>query len=110
VLHFLEQPERALRELCRVNASGRLDVLLDLVPHAQEWMQEEMAHRWLGFDRSTIEKWFRAAGCTEVDFELTGSYAEERFKRNGKRPVEIFVARATVPKKANRGAIHRARR
>jgi SAM-dependent methyltransferase len=110
VLHFLEHPERAVRELRRVTRPGGSIVLLDLVPHAQKWMQEEMAHRWPGFDRSTIEKWFRAAGCTEVDFELTGSYAGGKVKRNGKRPVEIFVARAIVPgKKPGRGALQRAR-
>jgi ubiquinone/menaquinone biosynthesis C-methylase UbiE len=96
VLHFLECPERAVRELCRVTRPGGSIVLLDLVPHEQEWMRGEMAHRWLGFDRSTIAKWFRAAGCAGVDFELTGSYAGGKAKRNGKRPVEIFVARAKL--------------
>jgi ArsR family transcriptional regulator len=97
VLHFLENPERAVRELCRVTRPGGSIVLLDLVPHDQEWMRQEMAHLWLGFERAVIERWFRKAGASEVDFELTGSYAGGKPNKNGKRPVEIFVARAIMP-------------
>ncbi|MGH7766227.1 MAG: ArsR/SmtB family transcription factor [Candidatus Binatia bacterium] len=109
VLHFLENPERAVRELCRVTRPGGSVILLDLVPHEQEWMRDEMAHRWLGFDRAVIERWFRSTGCAQIEFELTGSYAGGKSNRNGKRAVEIFVARAIVPKKTSRGAIHRPR-
>lgn len=99
VLHFLDSPERAVQELCRVTRPGGSIILLDLVPHEQEWMRKEMAHRWLGFDRGVIEKWFRAAGSTHVEFELTGSYAGGKSNRNGKRAVEIFVARAMMADK-----------
>ena len=60
-------------------------------------MREQMAHQWLGFHRSSIEKWFRAAGAESIDYDLTGSFAGEKIARNGNRPVEIFVARATLP-------------
>ena len=97
VLHFLADPARAVAELVRVTRPGGSVVLLDLVPHAQEWMRDEMAHRWLGFDRADVKKWLRAAGCNEIEFELTGSYAGEKAKKNGQRAVEIFVARASAP-------------
>jgi hypothetical protein len=70
-------------------------------------MREQMAHQWLGFDRGSIEKSFHDAGAESVDYDLTGSFAGEKMARNGNRPVEIFVARATMPpttrkrKKAN---------
>jgi hypothetical protein len=32
-----------------------------------------------------------------LEFDLTGSYAGEKLARNGNRPVEIFVARASLP-------------
>lgn len=99
VLHFLANPESAIGELCRITRPGGCVIVLDLVAHDQEWMREEMAHRWLGFHRSSIEEWFRAVGCSQVEFELTGSYAGERQNRNGKRAVEIFVARAMIPAK-----------
>ena len=61
-------------------------------------MREQMAHQWLGFDQSSIEKWFRVGGAETIDYDLTGSFAGERLARNGNRPVEIFVARAILPR------------
>jgi hypothetical protein len=72
-------------------------IIVDLVSHKQEWMREQMAHRWLGFEQNRVEQWLRAAGAATVDYELTGSYAGEKMARNGNRPVEIFVARACLP-------------
>jgi hypothetical protein len=90
-------PERAIAELCRITRPGGTIILLDLVEHQQEWMREQMAHRWLGFAENTIQSWFRAVGVADIEFELTGTYAGEKIARNGNRPVEIFVARAHVP-------------
>jgi ArsR family transcriptional regulator len=97
VLHFLTNPERAVAELCRVARPGGSVILVDLVPHKQDWMQAEMAHRWLGFEQSTVEKWLRAAGAEQLEYELTGSYAGEKMERNGKQRVELFVARGRIP-------------
>lgn len=97
VLHFLPEPERAIAGLCRITRPGGTVVLVDLVAHKQEWMREQMEHRWLGFGRDEIETWFGAAGAESVDYDLTGSFAGEKLARNGNRPVEIFVARAALP-------------
>jgi ArsR family transcriptional regulator len=97
VLHFLPDPQRAIAELCRVTRPGGAVILVDLVKHQQDWMREQMAHRWLGFERHEIEGWFNAAGVSQLDYELTGAFAGEKMARNGNRPVEIFVARAGVP-------------
>lgn len=101
VLHFLPEPAQAVAGLCRIVRPGGSIVLVDLVQHHEEWMRDQMAHQWLGFERAAIEKWFRVAGATVVDYDLTGSYAGERLARNGNRPVEIFVTRATVPLKTS---------
>lgn len=101
VLHFLPDPARAIAGLCRIVRSGGSVILVDLVEHTQEWMREQMAHQWLGFERGAIEGWFRAAGAATVDYDLTGSFAGEKLARNGNRPVEIFVARANLSKKSN---------
>ena len=97
VLHFLSDPQQAIAELCRITRGEGSVIVVDLVQHNQEWMREQMAHRWLGFERSSIEEWFRDAGVTEITYELTGAYAGEKMARNGNRPVEIFVARAFLP-------------
>ncbi len=96
VLHFLPEPRQAIAELCRIAHGGSV-IIVDLVQHGQEWMREEMAHRWLGFDERSIAGWFREAGISAVDVRPTGRYAGEKIARNGNRPVEIFVARGSVP-------------
>jgi ubiquinone/menaquinone biosynthesis C-methylase UbiE len=110
VLHFLADPQRAIKGICRVTRPGGSVILVDLVQHKQEWMREQMAHQWLGFERASIERWFREAGVESVNYDLTGSFAGEKMARNGNRPVEIFVARATLPaktaKKSSRKTIH----
>ncbi|HSQ13300.1 MAG TPA: class I SAM-dependent methyltransferase, partial [Candidatus Deferrimicrobium sp.] len=98
VLHFLPDPERVIAGLCRIVRPGGSVILVDLVEHTQNWMSEQMAHQWLGFERAAIETWFHNAGAESVDYDLTGSFAGEKMARNGNRPVEIFVARATLPK------------
>lgn len=102
VLHFLAAPERAAAELCRITRPGGSVILVDLVEHKQEWMREQMAHQWLGFERRAVERWFRDAGASSVDYDLTGAFAGERLARNGNRPVEIFVARAALPLQISR--------
>jgi ArsR family transcriptional regulator len=110
VLHFLPDPGRAIAELCRVTRRGGSVIVVDLVQHSQEWMREQMTHRWLGFDREAVEKWFRAAGVKTIDYDLTGSYAGEKMARNGNRPVEIFVARACLPPTATGDPAKKAKR
>lgn len=98
VLHFLVAPGPAIAELCRIVRRGGTVIVVDLVEHKQEWLREQMAHRWLGFDRACIHGWFDAAGAESVEYDLTGSYAGEKMARNGNRAVEIFVASARLPK------------
>lgn len=98
VLHFLQEPARAVAELCRITRPGGFVILVDLVPHQEEWMRSEMAHRWLGFEKSSVEKWLRGGGAIQIEYELTGAYAGKKLNRNGKRPVEIFVARGYLAK------------
>ena len=97
VLHFLPDPGRAVAALCRIVRPGGAVIVVDLVQHKQEWMREQMAHQWLGFERKAVQQWFRDAGIGDLDYDLTGSFAGEKIARNGNRPVEIFVARACVP-------------
>jgi ArsR family transcriptional regulator len=106
VLHFLPEPQRAIAELCRIVRQAGAVILVDLVKHNQDWMRDQMAHRWLGFEKGQIAGWFRDAGVSQMDYELTGAFAGEKMARNGNRPVEIFVARAALPS----NAIQRQRR
>ena len=62
VLHFLEDPALALRNVKRrLSRDGRL-LIVDFNTHELEFMREEHAHRRLGMGREQIERWFSLAG------------------------------------------------
>lgn len=62
VLHSLEEPERAIREMARVVRPGGLVILVDFMPHEHEWMKQELGLLWLGFAPEIITGWIDAAG------------------------------------------------
>lgn len=64
VLHFLDDPARAVAEAAKaVIASGRL-LIIDLGPHEVEQLRSEHAHRRLGFSHEQVAQWIEAAGLT----------------------------------------------
>jgi ubiquinone/menaquinone biosynthesis C-methylase UbiE len=69
VLHYLDDPARALQEAARVLApSGRL-LIVDFAPHELEFLREEHAHRRLGIADEAMEGWLRRAGLETVASE-----------------------------------------
>jgi ubiquinone/menaquinone biosynthesis C-methylase UbiE/DNA-binding HxlR family transcriptional regulator len=62
VLHSLEEPDRAIREMARVVRPGGQIILVDFMPHEHEWMKQELGLLWLGFSPDTIKDWIAAAG------------------------------------------------
>jgi ArsR family transcriptional regulator len=62
VLHFLEEPGRAIVEAAAaLSAGGRL-IVVDFAPHQLEHLRESEAHRRLGFSRQQMKQWITAAG------------------------------------------------
>ena len=62
VLHYLDDPARAIREAARLVAvDGRL-LVVDFAQHSHEFLREAQAHRRLGFSHGQVQDWFDQAG------------------------------------------------
>ncbi len=62
VLHYAEDPGRAIAEAARVLRPGGRLVVVDFKSHDKASLQTEHAHRWLGFDSASTDRYFDRAG------------------------------------------------
>jgi ubiquinone/menaquinone biosynthesis C-methylase UbiE/DNA-binding transcriptional ArsR family regulator len=62
VLHYLDDPARALREAARMVSPGGRLLIVDFAPHHLEFLRESQAHRRLGFSHEQIADWLDEAG------------------------------------------------
>jgi ArsR family transcriptional regulator len=67
VLHFADDPGRALREASRVLSSGGCLLIADFAPHQEEYLRDEQAHRRLGFAEEEINALGTQAGLMKKD-------------------------------------------
>ncbi len=66
VLHFLDEPARAVDQAAHaVKANGRL-LIVDFAPHGLEALRAEHAHRRLGFSDDEVIHWCQTAGMSSV--------------------------------------------
>ncbi|MCJ2036812.1 ArsR/SmtB family transcription factor [Methylobacterium sp. J-068] len=80
VLHYLDDPARALREAARLVAPGGRLLVVDFAPHDLEFLRESQAHRRLGFAPEQVAGWLSDAGLPSVatrDLAPTGEVEDQ---------------------------------
>lgn len=98
VLHHLDTPEGALREMHRAVRPGGAAVVVELAPHRVAWCREALGDRHLGLDPRDVLEAFRRAGLVDVQLqELADRYRPA--PPEGEEPVELplFTVRGRVP-------------
>jgi ArsR family transcriptional regulator len=62
VLHYLDEPERAIAEAAHCLRPGGRLVVVDFAPHANELLRDRHAHVRFGFSDKQMQSWFSEAG------------------------------------------------
>lgn len=89
VLHYLDDPARAIGEAARLlRPAGRL-VIVDFAPHNLEFLRDQHAHMRLGFSDRQIADWFEEAG---LDLEDSQEF-EPRGQAGAKLTVKLWLGR-----------------
>jgi ubiquinone/menaquinone biosynthesis C-methylase UbiE len=98
VLHYLDDPGKALEEAARVLKGGGRLLTVDFAPHDLEYLREEHAHRRLGIAPEHMAGWLSRAGLDLVHFSTL------RPPRKQAEGLTVSVWLATKGKAGPRGA------
>jgi demethylmenaquinone methyltransferase/2-methoxy-6-polyprenyl-1,4-benzoquinol methylase/ArsR family transcriptional regulator len=89
VLHFLDDPGRALREAAGLMRPGGRLVVVDFAAHEEEHLREHFAHRRLGFSGEEIAQLMKEAGLEMIETRRISPAARDA----GKLTVVVWLAR-----------------
>ena len=99
VLHFLDDPGRALTEAARILEPGGRLLVSDFAPHDMEQLREDHAHRRLGIAAEHLAHWLQRAGLALVQHDILPP--PWRKEGSGLTVSLWLAAKSAAPAKAN---------
>jgi len=101
VLHSLEEPELAIREMARIVRPGGQVILVDFLAHDHTWMEKDLGLLWLGFEPAALRGWIDSAGLEPPRIQ--------QYESDAKRDLPAsFVASTYKPTRSAERASHSA--
>jgi ArsR family transcriptional regulator len=97
VLHFLSDPQPAIREAARVLAPGGRLLIVDFAPHELEFLRDQFAHERLGFAGPVVEQWLADLGLEVLERRDLAPSGEDK---QDKLTVSLWVAARTAQQDA----------
>ena len=99
VLHHLQELDGPLREVYRVVRPGGTAVVLELAPHRESWMHQELGDRHLGLASQDVRDAMRRAGFEDLTLEAVEDRYCPRREGDGADDVALplYIVRGRVP-------------
>jgi ubiquinone/menaquinone biosynthesis C-methylase UbiE/DNA-binding transcriptional ArsR family regulator len=104
VLHFLEDPARALAEAARILEPGGRMLIVDFAPHGLDELRTDHAHRRLGIAAEHMAQWLSRAGLDLVRHDVL---PPPRRKDGAGLTVSLWLAAAPETSPASPRALDR---
>ncbi len=82
-LHHVTEPGAVLHEAARLLKPGGRIVVLELMPHDEKWVQEQLGHVHLGFEPHALQEQLKEAGFKNIEFTP--------YAREGASPFRVFL-------------------